>query len=149
MSDKTTKSYRLDDDVVSLLDATDNATAHVQRLVRERHTRVVAAYHLLHSNGWTNDALCAAMDALNGYAGLLDHAGLGVAGIPLELHDAQRLNDTAVGKWGVSAETWHDLLADLRDRSDLSQALALLAREFWAGNGAVAQRLELTKPRHT
>jgi hypothetical protein len=134
-------SLRVDADVHAALAQVEDQRAYVEDLVRTRRREWQAAYLRLSQAGWTGQEMCAACDALNGY-GALEALGIGAGaqGIALELHDAQRLTDVC-GKWGVDSARWVDRVTSVHDDQALAQALGLIAREFWLGNGEVASRL--------
>jgi hypothetical protein len=64
----------------------------------------------------------------------------GAAGVPLELHDAQRLGNLC-GTWGVDPERWAAHVERLAQAPEEREAVARLARELWAGSGELERRL--------
>jgi hypothetical protein len=132
---------RLEADVAEALSHVEDPRAYVQDLVRHRRRQWQAAYLLLTTSGWTPQELLAACDALNGHSLLEDLGGWpGGAGVPLELHDAQRLRDLC-GKWGIDPARWAAHVERLAQAPEEREAVALLARELWAGSGELERRL--------
>ena len=132
---------RVDADVADALAQVDDLRAYVEGLVRSRRREWQAAYLRLSLAGWTGPELCAACDALNGYGGIEAFGiGGGAAGIALELHDAQRLTDVCA-QWGASHERWVEHIDRVHEYPEEAEAVGVIAREFWAGNGEVERRI--------
>lgn len=132
-------NIRLDESDQALLEHVRDRSDYIRTLLSERRAEWMESYSHLRAAGWAGNEICAAMDALNGTHIEMLRPGSWLA---IELHDAERLNETATAKWDVDAERWDALVARVHDERTLDGwALRLLARAFWSGDEAVDKRI--------
>jgi hypothetical protein len=131
------QNLSLPDHVIALLDKVGdgNRSEYVATILEQRWQEWQQALDTLREAGWRAPELLAACDALNGCGLLPDrwqHAGLA-----LELHDAERLNQTASRQWDVPPERWQERVQQVHEHPAIGRALYLVAREFWSSNDEV------------
>lgn len=142
MSDRKTPrmSLTIDEPARTILVEVDNASGYVSKLVEDAERRWRACLTHLRTAGWADREILAVCDVLNGY-GLTEYSGIFAAtSVALELHDAERLNQTAA-KWDVGAERWAGLVRQAAEQETIARALIDVAAEFWRDNARLERAL--------
>lgn len=127
----------LADDVVKMVTTAGGpkgATRYIEALVREAWRKWLVAFDHLALRGWCGNEIRAACDALEGY--------FLTGQRPTGAHLALALKDDAIGKWELDDDRWQALIGVLVKDDDTAQALWTVAREFWAGNEVLKQRIK-------
>lgn len=166
---KTSRTYRLAEDVIAILDRADNATALIESAVRthaagggislapdaadilaeiEESGEYVA--HLLRDSDRRWRAALMRLRsagwggpelraAIDALNGYWD-TGLPATWAAQELHDAQSVQDVC-GKWDVDPDRWTRNIRTVADDPELAAALVDVARAFWRGCTPLERRV--------
>ena len=114
-----------------MLRSTGNASAYIERVVRDRWHDWQYGLVLLQHVGWSRSEIAAAADLLNGT--LINRTLAATVTVPSEIGAPERV-DWAVKKHGLSKARWLKRIEQCRREEVIAHALVAVVREFWTHN---------------